>query len=100
MEISVPKSPLPLRRARASRFQMLYPTRLYPARRRQTPSWRLVGAIALPVVAIAAAGFLARRRFFQGVAVFAKAVEEVADAVEDAAEDLGEAAEKRAEESK
>jgi hypothetical protein len=67
-----------------------------PTRRRQRPPWQLVGAVVLPVAALAAVGFVARRRFYLGVAVFAKAVEEVADAVEDAAEDLGDAAKARA----
>lgn len=67
-----------------------------PSRRRQQPPWRLIAAAALPVIAVAGIAYVARRRFYLGIALLAKAVEEVADAVEDAAEDLAEAAEARA----
>jgi hypothetical protein len=56
----------------------------------------LLAAAAAPLVVLGVAAYVGRRRVFQGVAVLAKAVEEVADAVEDAAEDLAEAAEARA----
>jgi hypothetical protein len=50
----------------------------------------------VPLVVLGVVALVARRRFYLGVAVLAKAVEEVADAVEDAAEDLGDAAKARA----
>jgi hypothetical protein len=67
-----------------------------PSRRRQHPSWRLIGAAAVPLVVLGVAAVFARRRLFQGVALLAKTVEEVADTIEDAAEDLAEAAEAKA----
>jgi hypothetical protein len=91
MEISVYTTKLPVRRARASRFRPSVATR-----RRQQPPWRLIGAAVVPLVLLGAVGYAARRRVFQGIAVLAKAVEEVADVVEDAAEDLAEAAQARA----
>jgi hypothetical protein len=66
------------------------------SRRRQQPPWRLIGAAAVPLVAVGVVAVFARRRLFQGVALLAKAVEEVADTIEDAAEDLAEAAEAKA----
>jgi hypothetical protein len=96
MQVSIPKTKIPLRRSRSSRFRTLYPVR---QRQQQLPSWRLVAAAALPIVGLAVIALVARRRFFQGVALVASAVEEVADAVEDAAEDLAEAAEARAKRS-
>jgi hypothetical protein len=90
VKVKTPTFP-PLGRTRSSRFRPSLPTR-----RRRRPPWQLVGAAALPLAALAAFAFVARRRFFQGVALFAKAVEEVADAIEDAAEDLGDAAKARA----
>jgi hypothetical protein len=101
MQVSVYNSRLPLRRSRTARLRRSLsslPSSLpsVPTRRRQRPPWQLVGAVVLPIAALAAVGYVARRRFYLGVAVFAKAVEEVADAVEDAAEDLGDAAKARA----
>jgi hypothetical protein len=100
MQVTVNSTRIPLRRARSSRFRpsmsSLPSLRSMPMRRRQRPQWQLVAAAVLPIAALAAAGYVARRRFYLGVAVFAKAVEEVADAVEDAAEDLGGAAKARA----
>jgi hypothetical protein len=93
MQVSIPKTKIPLRRSRSSRFRTLYPVR---QRQPQLPSWRLVAAAAIPLAALALVALVARRRFFQGVALLASAVEEVADTVEDAAEDLAEAAEARA----
>jgi hypothetical protein len=93
IQVSAPTR-LPLRRTRASRFRTLY-----PERRPEPPSWRVVAAVAVPLVVLAAVAYFARRRFFQGVALVAEAVEEVADVVEDAAEDLAEAAKERAERS-
>lgn len=92
MEISVYRTRLPVGRSRGFRFRPSLPTR-----RRQQPSWRLIGAAAVPLVVLGVAAYVARRRVFQGVAVLAKAVEEVADVVEDAAEDLAKAAQARAE---
>jgi hypothetical protein len=80
---------------RQSRFARYRPS--LPSRRRRQPSWRLVGAAAVPLVLVGVAAVVARRRVFQGVALLAKAVEEVADTIEDAAEDLAEAAQARAE---
>jgi hypothetical protein len=82
-----------LRQSRFARYRPSLPTR----RRRRQPSWRLVGAAAVPLVLVGVAAVVARRRVFQGVALLAKAVEEVADTIEDAAEDLAEAAQARAE---
>jgi C4-dicarboxylate-specific signal transduction histidine kinase len=93
MQVSIPKTKIPLRRSRSSRFRTLYPVR---QRQSQLPSWRLVAAAAIPLAALVVVALVARRRFFQGVALLASAVEEVADTVEDAAEDLAEAAEARA----
>jgi hypothetical protein len=90
MQVSAPKPRLPLKRSRTARLRASI-----PMRRRQQPPWRLIGAVALPVVAVGVVAYVARRRFYQGVVLLAKAVEEVADAVEDAAEDLGEAAQAR-----
>jgi hypothetical protein len=82
---------LQLGRARSRRFRPPL-----PARQRRQPPWRLVGAAAVPLVLLGVVGYVARRRVFQGIALLAKAVEEVADTIEDAAEDLAEAAEARA----
>jgi hypothetical protein len=92
MEISVAKPNLELRR-RDSRFPPVV------IAQRREPPYRLVVAVALPLVALAILAVVARRRFFRGVAVLAEAVEEVADAVEDAAEDLADAARERAEDA-
>jgi hypothetical protein len=97
MEISVYTNKLPVRRARSSRFRPTLPA--FPplaSRRRRQPPWRVIGAAAVPLVLLGVAAYVARRRVFQGVAVLAKAVEEVADTIEDAAEDLGEAAQAKA----
>jgi hypothetical protein len=91
MQVSVAKPNLQLRRG-SSRFRPLVLTR-----RRREPPLRLAAAVALPLVALAVLSLVARRRFFQGVAVVAEAVEEAADAVEDAAEDLADAAREKAE---
>jgi hypothetical protein len=93
MQVSAPIPTLPLRRAHSSRFVP------FAARRPQVPSWRLVAAVAVPLAALALVAYVGRRRLFQGIALFADAVEEVADTVEDAAEDLAEAAKERAERS-
>ena len=92
MQINSYTSRVPLNRARSRRIALAL-----PSRRRQQPSWRLIGAAAVPLVALGVVAYVARRRLFQGVAVLAKAVEEVADAVEDTAEDLAEAAQAKAE---
>ena len=94
LQVTAAKSRLPLKRSRTARLRASIPS--VPNRRRQEPPWLLIGAVALPVVAVGLVAVVARRRFFQGVVLLAKAVEEVADAVEDAAEDLGEAAKARA----
>jgi heme exporter protein D len=91
MELNAYTSRVPLRRARSRRF----PPSL-PSRRRQQPSWRLIGAAVVPLAVLGVVALFARRRLFQGVALLAKAVEEVADTIEDAAEDLAEAAEAKA----
>ena len=58
--------------------------------------WLRVAVLALPAAAaIAAIGYAGRRRLWQGVAVAASAVEEVADTIEDAAEDVRDAARER-----
>jgi hypothetical protein len=95
MEVNAYISRVPLRRSRAQQLRASLPS--VPSRRRQRPPWRLIGAVAVPLVVVGVAAFVARRYVFKGVVVFAKAVEEVADVVEDAAEDLAEAAEARAE---
>jgi hypothetical protein len=58
----------------------------------------LVRAVLVATAAAAVVGlvYVARRRVFAAVAVFAEAVEEVADTVEDAAEDLTDTARDRA----
>lgn len=81
-------------RFRRSRFSSYRPS--LPSRQRRQPPLRLVGAAVVPLVLLGVVGYFARRRVFQGVALLAKAVEEVADTIEDAAEDLAEAAEARA----
>jgi hypothetical protein len=97
MEISVYTNKLPVRRARSSRFRpTLPPLPPLASRRRRQPPWLLIGAAAVPLVLLGVTAYVARRRVFQGVALLAKAVEEVADTIEDAAEDLGEAAQARA----
>jgi hypothetical protein len=62
----------------------------------ELPPWQRAALVAIPVgvAAIAVAG---RRRLWQGVGLFASAVEEVADTVEDAAEDVRDYARARAE---
>jgi hypothetical protein len=104
MQVSAPKARLPLRRARSLQvrppfvgdrsFQVRSP---FVEQRRERPSWRVVGAVAVPLAALAVLALVARRRFFQGMAVVADAVEEAVDVVEDAAEDLADAARERAE---
>jgi hypothetical protein len=91
MQVNVKTPTLPRRQTRAARLRSSL-----PSRRRQRPPWQLVGAVGLPLVALAAVALVARRRFFLGVALVAKAVEEVADVIEDAAEDLRDAAKARA----
>jgi hypothetical protein len=95
MEVNTYISRVPLRRSRAQQLRASLPS--LPSRQRQQPPWRLIGAVAVPLVVVGVAAFVARRYVFKGVVVFAKAVEEVADVVEDAAEGLAEAAEARAE---
>jgi hypothetical protein len=92
MQVSDYTTKIPVRRARASRFRPSL-----PSRGRQQPPWRLIGAAVVPLIVLGVVAYVARRKVFQGVAVFAKVVEEVADVVEDAAEDLAEAAQGRAE---
>jgi hypothetical protein len=94
MEVNAYISRVPLRRSRAQQLRASLPS--LPIRRRQQPPWRLIGAVVVPLVVVGVAAYVARRHVFKGVAVFAKAVEEVADVVEDAAEDLAEAAEAKA----
>jgi hypothetical protein len=95
LQVNATKPRLPLKRSRRARLRASIPS--VPTRRRQQqPPWRLIGAVALPVVAVGVVALVARRRFFQGVVLLAKAVEEAADVVEDAAEDLGAAAKARA----
>ena len=79
---------------RRSRFVSYRPS--LPSRRRRQLSWRLIGPAAVPLALVGVAAYVARRRVFQGVALLAKAVEEVADTIEDAAEELAEAAQARA----
>jgi hypothetical protein len=95
MEVNAYISRVPLRRSRAQQLRASLPS--MPSRRqRPQPPWRLIGAVAVPLLVVGVAAYVARRHVFKGVAVFAKAVEEVADVVEDAAEGLAEAAEARA----
>ena len=61
----------------------------------ELPPWQRAAVVAVPVGVVAVA-YVARRRVWQGVAVVASAVEEVADTVEDAAEDLRDTARERA----
>lgn len=104
MQVKTPT--LPLRQSRASRLQsrvVLLQSRAsrlqssLPTRRRQRPPWQVAVAAAVPLAALAAFAYVARRWLFQGAALVADAVEEAADAVEDAAEDLAEVARERAE---
>jgi hypothetical protein len=53
--------------------------------------------VALAVGSLLALTYMARKRLWQAIAIFADAVEEVADTVEDAAEDVRDAARERAE---
>jgi hypothetical protein len=94
MQLTVNSHRIPLRRSR-SRFLTALPTVRRP--QQQQPPWRLIGATVVPLVVLGVVVYVARRQVFKGVAVFAKAIEEVADTVEDAAEDLAEAAQEAAE---
>jgi hypothetical protein len=93
MQVSAAKPSLSLRRARSSRLR----PPLVARRRRRQPPVRLVAAVALPIAVLAVLALVARRRFFQGLAVIADAIEEAADVVEDAAEDFADAAREQAE---
>ena len=55
--------------------------------------------VAFAVAGLVGLTYMARRRLWQALAIFADAVEEVADTVEDAAEDVRDAARARAEAS-
>jgi hypothetical protein len=90
MQVSVDKPNLQVRRGDSWSRPLL-------VTRRREPPFRLLAAVVLPLAAFAVLALVARRRFFQGVAVVAEAVEEAADAVEDAAEDLADAARERVE---
>jgi hypothetical protein len=78
MQVSVPTQ-LPLRRGRASRFRTLY-----PERRPEPPSWRVLAAAAVSLAALAVLAYVARRLLAEDLTV------------EDAAEDQAEAAKDRA----
>jgi hypothetical protein len=52
---------------------------------------------AFAVAVLLGLTYMARRRLWQAIAIFADAVEEVADTVEDTAEDVRDAARERAE---
>ena len=58
------------------------------------PWWQRAAPLAIP--ALGAAAFAGRKRVWQGLALMASAVEEVADTIEDAAEGFRDAARKRA----
>jgi hypothetical protein len=60
----------------------------------ELPWWQRVAPLAIP--AVGAVAFAGRRRMWQGIALVASAVEEVADTIEDAAEGLRDTARKRA----
>ena len=61
----------------------------------ELPPWQRVAVVAVPTGLIAIA-VVARRRAWQGVALVATAVEEVADTVEDAAESVRDTAREKA----
>jgi hypothetical protein len=61
------------------------------------PWWQRATALAVPAAAgLAAAVYARRKRVWQGIALVASAVEEIADTIEDAAEALRDGARKRA----
>jgi hypothetical protein len=63
----------------------------------EVPWWQRATALAVPAAAaLGAAVYARRRRVWQGVALAASAVEQVADTIEDAAEALRDGARKRA----
>jgi hypothetical protein len=63
----------------------------------EVPWWQRTTAIAVPAAAALGAAMYARRkRVWQGIALAASAVEQVADTIEDAAEALRDGARKRA----
>jgi hypothetical protein len=61
----------------------------------ELPASRRAAVLLVPVAGVAALAYVGRRRVWQGVALLAGAVEEVADTVEDAAEDLRDTARER-----
>jgi hypothetical protein len=61
----------------------------------ELPMWQRAAVVAVPAGLITLA-VVARKRMWQGVAVAASAVEEVADTVEDAAESVRDTARERA----
>jgi hypothetical protein len=61
------------------------------------PWWQRATALAVPATAaLGAAMYARRRRVWQGIALAASAVEQVADTIEDAAEALRDGARRRA----
>ncbi|HKB19532.1 MAG TPA: hypothetical protein VKC65_00875 [Gaiellaceae bacterium] len=63
----------------------------------EAPWWQRATALAVPAAAaLGAAVYTRRRHVWQGIALAASAVEEVADTIEDAAESLRDGARKRA----
>ena len=63
----------------------------------ELPWWQRTAALAVPAAAAAGAvAYAGRRRLWQGLALAASAVEQVADTIEDGAEALRDAARTRA----
>jgi hypothetical protein len=63
----------------------------------EVPWWQRGGALAVPAAAaLGAVAYRSRRRVWQGVALLASGVEQVADTIEDGAEALRDAARARA----
>jgi hypothetical protein len=60
------------------------------------PWWQRTGALAVPAAAaLGAVAYAGRRRVWQGIALLASGVEQVADTIEDGAEALRDAASAR-----
>jgi hypothetical protein len=63
----------------------------------EVPWWQRATALAVPAAAaVGAAVYTRRKRVWQGIALAASAVEQVADTIEDAAEALRDGARRRA----
>jgi hypothetical protein len=63
----------------------------------ELPWWQRGGALAVPAAAaLGAVAYAGRRRVWQGIALLASGVEQVADTIEDGAEALRDSARKRA----